>query len=72
MEAGKKGRRITRITRIKATDYTESGGGIERRETLSVLWILCSGRSSRLLPVHVIRVPARFASDHHEPGQAGH
>ena len=28
--------RITRITRIKGTDYTEHGGGIVRLKTLSV------------------------------------
>jgi hypothetical protein len=35
MKASQKGR-ITRISRIKGTDYTEHGGGIERQETLSM------------------------------------
>jgi hypothetical protein len=54
MKASKKGR-ITRISRIKGTDYTERGGSIVRLETLSMRREFVFCRFVGLLSVRVIR-----------------
>jgi hypothetical protein len=48
--------KITRISRIKGTDYTEYGGGIVHLETLSMLWEIVFWHFVRLFAVRVIRV----------------
>jgi hypothetical protein len=55
MDESKQKGRITRISRIKGTDYTESGGGVVRLETLSMRREFVFWRFARLLSVRVIR-----------------